>query len=180
MGESLGGWVVGDYAVRQVQTSSWGGTLPPISRLVIVDGVLQVHPEQGGGAQDSINNPQVGKLAHDFYVTQPQVDNSRVNRAIGPHMFAQPVSDQQLNTLHTPTLVIWGRDDKLQSIENGRHIAAADISLLLNSPAHSSIRLAPSLALRATVLSRRNRGERHGVAPVYCQNYCHMRGGEGI
>jgi pimeloyl-ACP methyl ester carboxylesterase len=39
-------------------------------------------------------------------------------------MFAQPVTDQQLNNLHTPTLVIWGRDDKLQPVENGRHIAA--------------------------------------------------------
>jgi pimeloyl-ACP methyl ester carboxylesterase len=123
LGESLGGWVVGHYAVRQGQVSSWGQMLPPISRLVVVDGVLQVHPDQGGGAQDSINNSEVRKLAHDFYVTQPQVDNSTVNRAIGPHMFAQPVTDQQMNKLDTPTLVIWGRDDKLQPLENGRHIA---------------------------------------------------------
>ncbi len=125
VGESLGGWVVAHYALRQGQNSSWRQTLPPISHLVIVDGAVQVHPDQGGGgAQASINNPEVGKLAHDFYVTQPHVDNSGVSRTIGPHMFAQQVTDEQLKTLHIPTLVIWGGEDKLQPVDNGRHIAA--------------------------------------------------------
>jgi pimeloyl-ACP methyl ester carboxylesterase len=124
VGASLGGWVVGHYAVRQGGKTSWGQTLPPISHLVIVDGALQVHPGDGGGAQDTINNPEVGKLAHEFYMTLPKVDNSKVLGALGPHMLAEQVTDEQLKALHTPTLVMWGREDKLLHLENGRHFAA--------------------------------------------------------
>jgi pimeloyl-ACP methyl ester carboxylesterase len=124
VGESLGGWVVGHYAVRQDSKSAWGQTLPSISHLVLVDGALQVHPGDGGGAQDTINDPEVGKLAHEFYNTLPKVDNSRVLSALGPQMLAEPVTDDQLKALHTPTLVIWGREDKLLHLDNGRHFAA--------------------------------------------------------
>jgi pimeloyl-ACP methyl ester carboxylesterase len=124
VGESLGGWVVGHYAVSQGRKSSWGQTLPSLSHLVIVDGALQVHPGDGGGAQDTINNPEVAKLAHEFYLTLPKVDNSKVTSALGPHMLAQPVTDEQLKALHTPTLVMWGRQDKLLPLDSGRHFAA--------------------------------------------------------
>ena len=124
VGESLGGWVVGHYAVRPGRKSSWGQTLPPISHLVLVDGALQVHPGDGGGAQDTINNPEVGKLAHEFYMTLPKVDNSKVLGAVGAHMLAQPVTDEQLKTLQTPTLVMWGREDKLLPLASGRHFVA--------------------------------------------------------
>lgn len=124
VGESLGGWVIGHYAVRQGQKSAWGQTLPRISHLVFVDGAVQVHPGDGGGAQDSINSPSVAKLARDFYVTQPKVDDSMVLKAVGPHMLAQPVSDDQLQKITTPTLVVWGREDKILPLEDGRHLAA--------------------------------------------------------
>jgi pimeloyl-ACP methyl ester carboxylesterase len=124
VGESLGGWVVGHYAVGQGRKSAWGQSLPSISHLVLVDGALQVHPGDGGGAQDTINNPEVGKLAHEFYMTLPKVDNSKVLSALGPHMLAQPVTDERLKALHTPTLVMWGREDKLLPLDRGRHFAA--------------------------------------------------------
>jgi pimeloyl-ACP methyl ester carboxylesterase len=124
VGESLGGWVVGHYAVRQGRKSSWGQTLPAISHLVLVDGALQVQPGDGGGAQDTINDPEVGKLAHEFYLTLPKVDNAKVLGASGPHMLAQPVTDAQLQALHTPTLVVWGREDKLLPLDRGLHFAA--------------------------------------------------------
>jgi pimeloyl-ACP methyl ester carboxylesterase len=124
VGESLGGWVVGHYAVRQGGTSSWGQTLPKISHLVVVDGALQVHPGDGGGAQDTVNDPDVARRAHEFYLTLPKVDNSKVTNALGPHMLAQPVTDEELKALQTPTLVIWGREDKLLHLDNGRHFAA--------------------------------------------------------
>lgn len=123
VGESLGGWVVGHYALRQGQTSDWRQTLPRISRLVFVDGAVQVHPGDGGGAQDSINSPAVAKLAHDFYVSQPKVDNSIALKALGPHMLAEQVSDHQLESIATPTLVVWGREDKILPLKDGKHIA---------------------------------------------------------
>jgi triacylglycerol lipase len=125
VGESLGGWVVAQYAVRQGGKTSWRQTRPPISKLVICDGAVQVHPGQGGGgAQDSINSPEVGKLAHDFYVTQPAVDDSKVLKAVVPHVVGQQVADADLKALKTPTLVIWGREDKLLPLESGRHVAS--------------------------------------------------------
>ncbi len=124
VGESMGGWVVGHYAVRQGQNSSWGQSLPRIAHLVFADGAVQVHPGDGGGAQDSINSPSVAKLAHDFYVTLPKVNNSVVLKALGPHMLAQQLSDDQLEKITTPTLVVWGRDDKILPLKDGRHIAA--------------------------------------------------------
>jgi pimeloyl-ACP methyl ester carboxylesterase len=39
-------------------------------------------------------------------------------------MLAQPVTDEQLRALHIPTLVMWGREDKLLHLDNGRHFAA--------------------------------------------------------
>jgi pimeloyl-ACP methyl ester carboxylesterase len=124
VGESMGGWVVGHYALRQGQKSSWGQSLPRISHLVFVDGAVQVRPGDGGGAQDSINSPSVAKLARDFYVTQPKVDNAVVLKALGPHMLVQQVSDEQLQRITTPTLVVWGREDKILPLKDGRHIAA--------------------------------------------------------
>ena len=124
VGESFGGWVVAQYALRQGQKSAWRQTLPPISHLAIVDGAVQVHPgPQTPGAQ-SINSPDIGKRAHEFFLTQPPVDNSLVKKGAGPHVVAQAVSDDALKTIHTPTVVIWGRDDQLIPVADGRHIAA--------------------------------------------------------
>ncbi len=125
VGESFGGWVAAQYALRQPRQSVWTQTLPPISHLVIVDGAVQV---RGGpssdGAQQSINHPEVGKLAHDFLVSQPTADNSAVTKAAVPHILAQKVTDAELKTLKTPTLVIWGREDRLIPLEDGRHVAS--------------------------------------------------------
>lgn len=124
VGESFGGWVVAQYALRHGQKSSGGQTLPTISRLVIVDGAVQVHPGDGGGAQDTINSPSVAKQAYDFYKSLPKVDNSFVLKAVGPHEIAQQLSDKELAGITTPTLVVWGREDKLLSVNEGKHIAA--------------------------------------------------------
>ena len=126
VGESFGGWVVAHYALRQGRQSAWKQTLPPISHLVIVDGAVQVHPgppRADGGAQDSINSPAVGKLAQEFFVGQPAADNSLVSKAAGPNVLAAPVTDAELKTLKTPTLVVWGREDRLLPVDDGRHIA---------------------------------------------------------
>lgn len=124
VGESMGGWVVGHYAVSQDRKSSSGKNLPSISHLVFVDAAVQVHPWDGGGAKDSINSPAVAKLAQDFYLTLPKVDNGVVLKALGPHMLAQQVSDNQLQKIATPTLVVWGREDKILPLKDGRHLAA--------------------------------------------------------
>jgi len=123
VGESFGGWVVGHYALRQGEKSSSGQSLPRISRLVLVDSFMQVHPGDGGGAQDSINSPAVARLAHGFYESLPKVDNSFVLKAVGPHQIAQQILDGQLRKITTPTLVIWGRGDKILPLKEGEHIA---------------------------------------------------------
>jgi pimeloyl-ACP methyl ester carboxylesterase len=124
LGESLGGWVVAHYALRQGHGTAWGQPLPQISHLVVVDGAVQVRAGQrGGGPQDSINDPAVRKLAHDFYQTQPKVDDNKVKQVVGPHVVEQRVTDEQLKTIRVPTLVIWGREDELIPVDDGRHVA---------------------------------------------------------
>jgi triacylglycerol lipase len=124
LGESFGGWVVGHYAARQGMKSSWGPRLPTISHLVLVDAALQVHAGDGGSAKDTINDPEVGRQSYAFYMTLPKVDNTKVMTAVGPHMLSDPVSDESLEALHTPTLVMWGREDKLLPLDRGRHYAS--------------------------------------------------------
>ena len=53
--------------MRQGQKSSWGESLPRIAQLVLVDAAVQLHPGEGGGAQDSVNDPSVAQLAYNFY-----------------------------------------------------------------------------------------------------------------
>ncbi len=125
VGESFGGWVAARYAVRQPLQSVWRQTLPPISRLVIVDGAVQVLGGPGGdGAQQSINSPAVAKLAHDLLASQPAADNSLVVKAAAPYLLAQKVTDAELKALRIPTLVIWGREDRLLPLADGRHVAS--------------------------------------------------------
>ena len=125
LGESFGGWVVSQYALRQGTKTAWGQPLPRISRLVITDGAVQLPAGAGGGAEKpSINSPEVAKLTHDFFVSQPPVDDSKVKGAVGPNIQAQQATDDQLKTLKLPTLLIWGREDQLIPLELGRHVAA--------------------------------------------------------
>jgi triacylglycerol lipase len=125
LGESFGGWVVSQYALRQGTKTAWGLPLPRISRLVITDGAVQLPPGSGSGPEKpSINDPEVGKLAHDIYLTYPPADDSKVKMAVGPNILAQQATDDQLKSLKIPTLLIWGREDQLIPLDVGRHVAA--------------------------------------------------------
>ncbi len=124
IGESLGGWVVARYAVRQGRKTVSGQNLPPISRLVICDGAVQVHPGEGGGAEASINNADIAKRAHEFYASLRAVDDRRTTEAARANVIGQQVSDEELKALKIPTLVLWGRQDRLLPLETGRHVAS--------------------------------------------------------
>ena len=124
VGESFGGWVVVQYALRQGGKSSWGQRLPRISHLAIVDGAVQVHPLPPKPPEASINSPEVGKLAGAFFATQPKVDNSKVTQGAGKHVFAQQLTDAELRSIKIPTMVIWGAGDQLLPVSDGRHIAS--------------------------------------------------------
>ena len=124
VGESFGGWVVARYVLRQGGKSAWGQTLPSISHLAIVDGAVQVHPLPPKPPEASINSPEVGKLAGAFFATQPRVDNSKVTQGASQHIFARQLTDAELKSIKTPTVVIWGAGDQLLPISDGRHIAS--------------------------------------------------------
>ena len=124
VGESFGGWVVARYVLGQGRKSSWKQTLPEISRLVIVDGAVQAHPLPPKPPEASINSPEVGKLAGAFFATQPKVDNSKVTGGAGKHVLASQLTDAELASIKTPTLVVWGAGDQLLPVSDGRHIAA--------------------------------------------------------
>jgi len=124
VGESYGGWVVAHYAVAAGGRSAGRQQYPNISRLVIVDGAVHITamPPKDGRP---VNDPAVTTQATEFFKTQPKVDNSVVTqRVFGGPIFKQPVTPAELARLTVPTLVIWGEQDELLPLEQGRKIAA--------------------------------------------------------
>src|SRR5262249_11895512 len=109
--------------------SSWGGALPRISRLVIVDGAVHIRRPTPGGGQTggdrSINDPGVAAQAGAFFQTQTRADNSLVTRKVttGP-IFQEAVEAPALKTLKVPTLVMWGDGDQLIPLADGKQIAS--------------------------------------------------------
>jgi len=124
VGESYGGWVVAHYALAAAGRTSRDRHRPAIKRLVIVDGAVHLEgmPPAGGRG---VNDPAVLKQAEGFWTTQPKVDNSLVTKRVfaGP-IFKEAVRAEDLATLHVPTLVVWGENDELVPLEQGRRIAA--------------------------------------------------------
>ncbi|GGL10736.1 alpha/beta fold hydrolase [Caulobacter rhizosphaerae] len=126
VGESFGGWVVGHYALAQGGPSRLGGTVPAISKLVIVDGALQIKgpPPAGPNPPRSINDPAIGAQAGAVFEGRPRPDNSLVtSRVVGGSIIRQSLDDARLAQIKTPTLVIWGDADELFPAERGRAYA---------------------------------------------------------
>jgi len=138
VGESLGGWISGLYAVEL----SSGGHLVPVEKLVLVDagGLKQDKPipwtdlnpsslaaerrlleeyvfsDTSWLTDDIVRRVFTEKLAtHDAYTVHSISNNP---------MLASERLDGKLAKLRVPTLVIWGRQDALLPIASGERYAA--------------------------------------------------------
>ena len=135
VGESLGGWISALYAVELGD----GAHLTPIERLVLVDaaglkqdaaipnlnpsslatmrGVMEaVFYDTSWLNDDALRRIFTDKLSvHDSYT---------VRSFLGNPMIATERLDDRLGKIKTPTLVLWGKQDKLVPIAMGERYAA--------------------------------------------------------
>jgi len=136
VGESLGGWIAALYAVEL----SGGAHLVPMEKMVLVDaaGLKQDVPppsnlnpstlaamralmeevfyDTSWLSEDALRKIFTDKLAvHDGYTVRSILSN--------PAVLAERLDDR-LTSIKTPTLVTWGKQDKLVPLSSGERYAA--------------------------------------------------------
>jgi len=135
VGESLGGWISALYAVELGD----GAHLTPVDKLVLVDaaglkqdaaipnlnpsslaamrGVMEaVFYDTSWLNEDALRKIFTDKLSvHDGYT---------VRSFLGNPMIAMERVDDRLGKIKTPTLVVWGKQDKLIPVAMGERYAA--------------------------------------------------------
>lgn len=136
VGESLGGWIAALYAVEL----SGGAHLVPMEKMVLVDaaGLKQDVPppsnlnpstlaamralmeevfyDTSWLSEDALRKIFTDKLAvHDGYTVKSILSN--------PAVLAERLDDR-LTSIKTPTLVTWGKQDKLVPLSSGERYAA--------------------------------------------------------
>jgi len=135
VGESLGGWISALYAVELGE----GAHLVPIDRLVLVDaaGLKQDAPIPNlnpsslaamRGMMESVfydtswlNDDALRKIFTDKLSLH---DSYTVRSFLGNPMIATERLDDRLVKIKTPTLVVWGKQDKLIPMAMGERYAA--------------------------------------------------------
>lgn len=142
-GESLGGWISALYTIESLAPTNTGlAALPKPSRLILED-AAGISTEHVGNRAMPI--PIAGTLADAHGVAIVFHDKSRVTeefvreswemkmkandgfteRSIwsNPKVASEGVKDR-IKTITVPTLIVWGADDELVPLEQGREYAA--------------------------------------------------------
>ncbi len=131
VGNSLGGWIALDFTVQHPEM---------VDRLVLVDSAGLAWG-QGGPMIDLNPSSMAGwrALLESLFYDKKLVTDEFVMRVFQDHMrnndgytiqrtlasFAQPVfEDDKLKTVRAPTLVVWGRQDELISVERAEKFRA--------------------------------------------------------
>jgi 2-hydroxy-6-oxonona-2,4-dienedioate hydrolase len=133
VGNSLGGWIALDFTVQHPEM---------VDKLVLVDAAGLTW---GGGAPApavELNPSSVSEtrtLLEGIFYDKKRVTDQFVENVYENHMrnndgytiqrtvagFARPTfEDDKLKSIHTPTLVIWGRQDELISVERAEKFRA--------------------------------------------------------
>lgn len=121
VGNSLGGWIALDFTVHHPEM---------VDKLVLVDAAGLTWGQPGGPVVE-LNPASVGEtrsLLEGIFYDKKMVTDQFVVQVFTNHMrnndgytiqrtlagFAQPqFEDDKLKSIHAPTLVVWGREDKL-------------------------------------------------------------------
>ena len=137
VGESLGGWISALYAEELGE----GAHLVPIDKLVLVDaaGLKQDAPPPITNLNPSSLAAMRGLMESVFYDTSWLNDDAlrkifadklaahdgyTVRSLLGNPLLATERLDDRLAKIKTPTLVVWGKQDKLISMSMGERYAA--------------------------------------------------------
>ena len=143
VGSSMGGWVATEFAVQHPEM---------VDKLVLVDSAGLAGKIQGFPADISIDlNPSTiaawrtllesifydksgvtDELATHLFVNRMRTnDGYTIERALAGFASWPQLEDDKLKSIHAPTLVIWGRNDELISVDRaekfGRGIPGAKV-----------------------------------------------------
>jgi pimeloyl-ACP methyl ester carboxylesterase len=135
VGESLGGWIAGLYAVEL----SGGAHMVPLEKLVLVDAaglkqdkpISDLNPSSLAGMRGLVeavfydtswlNEDALRKIFADKLSVH---DGYTVRSLLGNPALAGERLDDRLANIKLPTLVLWGKQDKLLPIASGERYAA--------------------------------------------------------
>jgi len=145
-GESLGGWVVASYTIQALGPGNTGKyALPKPDRLILEDAAGHSHAAQKTAGQTAPPIPIAGSLEDAAGVAVVFYDKSRVTQEFIRQNFAlklkandgmterlyranpklaTEVVDDKLAGITIPTLVVWGANDALVPLADGRDYAA--------------------------------------------------------
>jgi pimeloyl-ACP methyl ester carboxylesterase len=143
VGESLGGWISALYTIESLAPANTGANALPAPRRLVVEDAAGMSAAHMTG--QSMPIPIAGTLADAHGVAIVFYDKSRVTdefvreawamkmkandgfteRSIwsSPKIAAEVVKDR-LGTISVPALVVWGGNDELVALEQGRAYAA--------------------------------------------------------
>jgi triacylglycerol lipase len=177
IGESLGGWIAAQYTIQALQGVAAGPTLtlPKPSRLVLADsaGLYATMKKLFGpplsGKQAVVGASLAGEkqlLASVFVSPSFRTDQAlrdglawslskgdswTIHAVRNPALLNETV-DNKLGAITIPTLVIWGRQDALLPLKDGRYfasrIAGAELKIIADS-GHAPMIEAPDAFLSA-------------------------------
>jgi len=135
VGESLGGWIVGLYAVE----SSSDSRMVPLEKLVLMDaaGLKREGPVPDLNPSSLAQMRRVMELVyydtswltderlHQIFVDKLGEQDGYTTHALLTSSYRDAQSlDSRLSEIHVPTLVLWGRQDQLIPLANGERYAA--------------------------------------------------------
>jgi len=138
-GESLGGWIVANYAIQAMSPSNKGPfALPVPDRLILEDAAGHAVPPRGAvvapaSLQDSAGVAIVfhdKSLVNEDFVRRNWELKMEANDGETQRLFvdnpslASELVTGKLGAIGIPTLVVWGGDDQLLPVADGRDYAA--------------------------------------------------------
>ncbi|HMD60063.1 MAG TPA: alpha/beta hydrolase [Opitutaceae bacterium] len=143
VGESLGGWIVAQYAIQSLGSEPPVGpsfALPKPSRLVLSDAAghrrLATKPSDGSVSSLAATRALLGSVFHgaawrtddalraDYAWSMGKGDSWTIRSFVSNSATQAEAVDGKLGGITIPTLVVWGAYDGLVPLDDGRDYAA--------------------------------------------------------
>jgi pimeloyl-ACP methyl ester carboxylesterase len=144
-GESLGGWIAAQYTIQALAPQPTVGpsfALPRPSRLVLVDAAGHRHGAEGMSAGGGPGLSLAGSKAllsaiffdpgrsddeavrARFALSLAKGDGWTIHSLLSNRSIVAECVDDKLDQIKLPTLVVWGAEDRIVPLEDGRDFAA--------------------------------------------------------
>jgi pimeloyl-ACP methyl ester carboxylesterase len=144
-GESLGGWVAAQYTIQALnpqQSLGQSFALPKPSRLVLVDAAGHRHLAEGMSAGGGPGLSLAGSKAllsaifadpargsddavrSQFALSMAKGDGWTIHSLLSNRSIVAECVDDKLGQITVPTLVVWGEQDRIVPLDDGKDFAA--------------------------------------------------------